>query len=163
MVSSRRDSGSEHGVGVMLAAGCALVLRSCFAFSSRSHLRMLATIYATACCSSTSYLLPTYKLKYSWSRGCEIAESPWLTVYFQNQMQGPMIPLQEIRLSSSGSSMRTQDDTTFLFQTINSGAQLGRSGTLCIWGCLYFGSIIGPWLYLVDVMLYSCICVKWRL
>ena len=32
-----------------------------------------------ACCSSTSYLLPTYKLKLSWSRGCEIAKSSWLT------------------------------------------------------------------------------------
>ena len=47
-------------------------------------------------------------------------------------------------MSSSGSSMRTQDDTTFPFQTISSGAQLGRLGTLCIWGCLYFGSIVGP-------------------
>ena len=28
--------------------------RLCFAFSSRSHLRKLATIYASACCSSTS-------------------------------------------------------------------------------------------------------------
>ena len=46
--------------------------------------------------------------------------------------------------------MRTQDDTTFPFQTISSGAQLGRSGTLCIWGCLYFGSVVGPWLYLDD-------------
>ena len=61
-----------------------------------------------------------------------------------------MIPLQEIRLSSSGSSMKTQGDTTFPFQTISSGAQLGRSGTLCIWVCLYFGSVVGPGLYLDD-------------
>ena len=44
----------------------------------------------------------------------------------------------------SGSSMRTQDVTTFPFQTISSGDQLGRSGILCIWGSLYFGSVVGP-------------------
>ena len=74
--------------------------------------------------------------------------SPRDSQILQNQMQGPMIPYQEIRLSSSGSLMRTQDDTTFPFQTISSGAQLGRSGTLCIWGYLYFGSVVGPCLYL---------------
>ena len=47
MFPSQRSPGSEHGVGVMLAAGCSLVIRSRFAFSSRSHLRMLATIYAS--------------------------------------------------------------------------------------------------------------------
>ena len=40
MVSSRRSPGSEHGVGVMLAAGCSLVTRSRFASSSRSLLRI---------------------------------------------------------------------------------------------------------------------------
>ena len=62
-------------------------------------------------------------------------------------MQVPMILFHAMRLISSGSSMRTQDDTMFPFLTISSGAQLGRSGTLCIWGCLYFGSVVGPWLY----------------
>ena len=61
MVSFRRSPGSEHGVGVMLDVGCfritswSYLYRPCFAFSSRSHLRMLATIYASACCSSTSH------------------------------------------------------------------------------------------------------------
>ena len=32
----------------------------------------------------------------------------------------------------------------FPFETISSGAQLGRSGIFCIWGCLYFGSVVGP-------------------
>ena len=32
-------------------------------FSSRSYLRKLATIYASACCSSTSLPFPTHKLK----------------------------------------------------------------------------------------------------
>ena len=43
-----------------------------------------------------------------------------------------------IRLSSSGSSMRTQDDSAFPFQTISSGAQLGRSGTLLHLGLSLF-------------------------
>ena len=34
----------------------------------------------------------------------------------------------------------------------------GRSGTLSHLGFFfYFGSVVGPWLYLDDVMLYSCI------
>ena len=53
MVSSRRSPGSDHGVGVMLDVGCYRITSwsyfywPCFAFSSRSHLRMLATIYAS--------------------------------------------------------------------------------------------------------------------
>ncbi len=41
----------------------------------------------------------------------------------------------------------------------------GRSGICVAFGVVffYFGSIVGPCLYLDDVMLYSCICVKWRL
>src|SRR3954468_7026181 len=55
MVSSRRSPGSEHGVGVMHDVSSQdhfLITsssRPCFAFSSRSLLRMLV-----ACCSSTS-------------------------------------------------------------------------------------------------------------
>ena len=48
MVSSLRSPGSEHGVGVMLAAGCSLVTRSRFAFLfSLSFVNRLATIYAS--------------------------------------------------------------------------------------------------------------------
>ena len=46
-----------------ISTGAGYFYRPCFAFSSRSLLRMLATIYASACCSSTSYLFPSYKLK----------------------------------------------------------------------------------------------------
>ena len=51
------------------------------------------------------------------------------------------------------------------FQLISSGAQLGRSGICVASGVVffYFGSVVGPCVYLVDVMLYSCNCVKWRL
>ena len=41
-----------------------------------------------------------------------------------------MIPLQAMRLSSSGSSMKTLVVTMCLSQMISSGAQLGRSGTV---------------------------------
>ena len=47
-----------------------------------------------------------------------------------HQMQGLMIPLQETRMSSSGSSMKTLIVTMCLSQMISSGAQLGRSGTV---------------------------------
>ena len=46
------------------------------------------------------------------------------------QMQGPMIPLQTMRLSSSESSVKTLIITMCLSQMISSGAQLGRSGTV---------------------------------
>ena len=46
-----------------------------------------------------------------------------------------------------------------LIQLISSGAQSGRSGICVAFGVVffYFGSVAGPWLYLDDVMLYSCI------
>ena len=31
------------------------------------------------CCNLTTLPFPTLKLEWSWSRGCEIAESSWLT------------------------------------------------------------------------------------
>ena len=45
------------------------------------------------------------------------------------------------------------------FQLISSGAQLGSIGDLCSIGVVffYFGSVVGPCVYLDDVMLYSCI------
>ena len=45
------------------------------------------------------------------------------------------------------------------FQLISSGAQSGRSGICVAFGevFFYFGSVVGPWVYLDDVMLYSCI------
>ena len=41
----------------------------------------------------------------------------------------------------------------------------GRPGICVAFGVVffYFGSVVGPLLYLDDVMLYSCNCVKWRL
>ena len=49
----------------------------------------------------------------------------------------------------------------FHFQLISSGAQSGRSGIFCIRGCLsLFGFVVGPSLYLDDVMLYSCIVLS---
>ena len=64
MVSFRRSPGSEHGVGVMFDVGCSRITswsnfyRPCFAFSSRSHLRMLATIYASRLLQLHLILLP---------------------------------------------------------------------------------------------------------
>ena len=62
-------------------------------------------------------------------------------------------------------SMKILSFVLFRFQLISSGAQSGRSGICVAYGVVffYFGSVVGPWLYLYDVMLYSCNCVKWRL
>ena len=74
------------------------------------------------------------------------------------QLQVPMIPVQMTQLSSSGSSMKILFVVLFHFLLINSGAQLGRSGIFCIRGSLLlFWFVVRPWLYLGDVMLYSCI------
>ena len=74
-------------------------------------------------------------------------------------MQGPMIPFQTMRLSSSGSSMKTLVVTMCLSQMISSGAQLGRSGTLSHVGVdLYFGTVVGPWVYWMIVMLFMYLC-----
>ena len=49
-------------------------------------------------------------------------------------MQGLMIPLQVTRMSSSGSSTKTLNDTMFPFPMISSGAQLGVIGTVSLVG-----------------------------
>ena len=54
-------------------------LALCLLFSL-SFANKLATIYASRLLQLHIYLpYPSYKLKLSWSRGCEIAESLWLT------------------------------------------------------------------------------------
>ena len=56
-----------------------------------------------------------------------------------------MIPLQETRLSSSGSSTKTLNDTMFPFLMISSGAQLGVIGTVSHVGFIfYYGAVVGP-------------------
>ena len=56
-----------------------------------------------------------------------------------------MIPLQETRMSSSGSSTKTLNDTMFPFPMISSGAQLGVIGTVAAcWVLFYFGAVVGP-------------------
>ena len=49
------------------------------------------------------------------------------------------------------------------FQLFSSGPQSGRSGIYVAFGVVffYFGSIVRPCVYLNDVVLYSCNCVKW--
>ena len=56
-----------------------------------------------------------------------------------------MIPLQETRMSSSGSLTKTLNDTMFPFPMISSGAQLGVIGTVvACWVLFYFGAVVGP-------------------
>ena len=56
-----------------------------------------------------------------------------------------MIPLQETRMSSSGSLTKTLNDTMFPFPMISSGAQLGVIGTVSHVGFIFhFGAVVGP-------------------
>ena len=65
-----------------------------------------------------------------------------------------MIPLQVTRMSSSGSSTKTLNVTTFPFPMISSGAQLGVIGTVvACWVLFYFGAVVG-YECLDDVMLF---------
>ena len=112
-----------------------------------------------ACCSSTYYLALPISLNSLDREGARLPSPPWLTVYFQNQMQGPMIPFQMMRLSSSGSSMKTPVVTMCLSQMISSGAQLERSGPCrMLWLFFYFCTVVGPWVYWMIVMLFMYLC-----
>jgi hypothetical protein len=60
-------------------------------------------------------------------------------------MQGLTTPLQDTRMSSSGSSTKTLNDTMFPFPMISSGAQLGVNGTVvACWVIFHFGAVVGP-------------------
>ena len=85
--------------------------------------------------------------------------SPRDSQILPKQLQVPTMPVQMTQPSSSGSSMRNVVVTMFRFMLISSGAQLGRSGICVAVGVVffYFGSVVGPCVYLDDVMLYSCI------
>ena len=63
-------------------------------FSSRSHLRKLATIYASACCSSTSqtFYLPI-SLNSLNREGVRLLSPRDSQITSKNQLQVPMIPV----------------------------------------------------------------------
>ena len=67
--------------------------------------------------------------------------------------------MQMMQPSSRRSSMKISFFVLFRFQLISSGVQSGRSGICVAFGVVlfYFGSVVGPWLYLDDVKLYLCI------
>ena len=171
MVSSWRSPGSEHSVGVMFDIGCSRITswsyfyRPCFAFSSRSHLRMLATIYAS--CLLQIHLIP-FTLPISLNsldregarllspRDSQILPKPacrcrWVRAYDATKL--------------GRSSMKILSFVLFRSSLSVVEPSWGRSGICVAFGVVffYFGSVVGPWLYLDDVMLYSCNCVKWRL
>ena len=99
MVSSRQSPGSEHGVGVMLAAGCSLVTRSRFAFLfSLSFANRLATIYASRLLQlhifTLPYLLSLNSLDREGARllspcGTQITITPDAGAYISAQMTQP--------------------------------------------------------------------------
>ena len=108
-----------------------------------------------ACCSSTYYLALPISLNSLDLVGVRLL-SPRDSQILPKQMQVPRIPAQMARPSSSGSSMRPLVVTMYRFQMISRGVQSGRSGICVAFGVVffYFGSVVGPCLYLVDVMLF---------
>ena len=89
----------------------------------------------------------------------------WVTVthrYFQNQFAGADVTEQVTQPSSRRSSMKILSFVLFRSSWSVVEPSWGRSGICVAFGVVffYFGSIVGPWLYLDDVMLYSCNCCE---
>ena len=123
--------------------------RSLRCFSSRSHLRMLATIF----CLVLAAAPPHYPILPVSLNSLDLAGvrllSPRASQILPKQLQVTMMPVQMTQPSSRGSLTRNVVVTMFRFQTISSGAQLGRSGICVAFGVVffYFGSVVGAWLY----------------
>ena len=142
MVSFRRSLGSEHGVGVMLDVGCYRITswsyfyRPCFAFSSRSHLRMLATIYA-------SRLLQLHLIPFTLPISLNSLDregvrflSPRTHRYFQNQLADADETVQMTQPSSRRSSMKILPFVLFRSSWSVVEPSWGRSGTFVAFGVL---------------------------
>ena len=107
-----------------------------------------------ACCSSTYYFALPISLNCLDCKGARLLSPrdsqilPKPACRWRWTMQGLMIPLQETRMSSSGSSAKTLNVTMFPFPMISSGAQLGVIGTIvACWVIFYFGTIVRPWVF----------------
>ena len=112
-----------------------------------------------ACCSSTSHTFSLPISLNSLDRECVRLLSP-------RDSQILPKPACRCRWDRAGDATQLKEELdedlvhcVVSFQLISSGAQLGWSGICVAFGVVffYFGSVVRPWLYLVDVMLYSCI------
>ena len=112
-----------------------------------------------ACCSSTYYLAFTYKLKYSWLRGCEIVESPWLTDYFQTRCRARWLRSRWCAWAQVGVRRRlTPLLCVFPWWSVVVPSW-GDRGPCRMWGLIfYFGTVVGPWVYWMIVMLFMYLC-----
>ena len=170
MVSFRRSPGSEHGVGVMLDVGCSRITswsyfyRPCFAFSSRSHLRMLATIYA-------SRLLQLHLIHFTFPISLNSLDREGVRLVSPCDSQILPKPACRCRWYRAGDATELKEELyedlvhcVVSFQLISSGAQLGRSGICSIRGSLllfWFHSrtlFVSGWCNVIFMY-----CVKWRL
>ena len=132
--------------------------RPCFAFSSRSLLRMFShhICYSLAAAPPHTLTLPISLnsldregARLLSPRGSQILPKPacrcrWDRAYDATKLRrSSMKILSFVLLRSSWSVVEPS---------------WGRSGTVSHLGFFfYFGSVVGPWLYLCDLMLYSCI------
>ena len=113
----------------------------------------------SACCSST--ILPISCLQALIVLISRVWDC-WVPVthrYFQNQFAGAVVTEQVTQTSSRRSSMKILSFVLFRSSWSVMEPSWGQSGICVAFGVVffYFGSIVGPWLYLDDVMLYSCI------
>ena len=163
MVSFRRSPGSEHGFWVMfdVSRSSGSLLDHCFttvplALSSLLFVYVSHHICLVAAATSPPYPFLPISLNSLDLAGVRLL-SPRDSQILPKQLQVLTIPVQATQPSSSGRSTRNVVVTMFRFLMISSGAQLGRSGISVAFGVVFFhfGSVVGPWLYLVDVMLYS--------
>ena len=116
--------------------------RPCFAFSPRSHLRMLATKHA-------SRLLQLHLIPFTLPISLNSLDREGMRLLsprFQNQFAGADDTVQVTQPSSSWSSMKFVFVMMFHFQLISSAAQSVRSGICVAFGVVffYFGSVVGP-------------------
>ena len=154
MVSFRRSLGSEHGVGVMLDVGCYRITswsyfyRLCIALSSRSHLRMLATIYA-------SRLLQLHLIPFTLPLSLNSLDREGVRLLSPRDSQILSKPACRCRWvrADDATKLRRSSMKILSFVSFRSSWSVvepswGRSGICVAFGVvfLYFGSVVGPWL-----------------
>ena len=117
-----------------------------FAFSSRSHLRMLATIYASRLLQlHLIHVTLPISLNSLDREGVRLL-SPRDSQILPKLVAGVVDTVQMTQPSSRRSLMKIVFVMLFRFQLISSGAQLERSGICVAFGVVffYFCSVVGP-------------------
>ena len=111
-----------------------------------------------ACCSSTSYLTLPISLNSLDHEGARLL-SPRDSQITSKPDAGTNDTVTDDALELKWEFDEDSRRYMCLFQMISSGAQLGWSGTVSHVGVdLYFGTVVGPWVYWMIVMLFMYLC-----